>query len=348
MFEFKNKIFSTPHGDIKTPVFMPVGTNASVKSLSPEDLDSIGTQIILANNYHLFLQPGSKNIAKLGGIHKFMNWPKPLLTDSGGFQVFSLGQQKSGLIKITDDGIKFKSHLDGSDYFWTPEDTIKSQVLIGADIIMPLDVCTPDKASYEEAKKALQLTHLWLARCKTEWQQHDPSKQALFGIIQGGSHKDLRIESAKFVVDQDLPGIAVGGETIGYNMDGTEEVMSWIEELLPKDKPRYAMGLGLRPSDLVRAVKIGFDMFDCVAPTRLARNGALYVNSHIDPGERIDIVKSVYKLDQNPIDPDCDCPTCQKYTRAYLHHLFKTRELLYFRLASMHNLRFMIRTIKIS
>lgn len=334
MFSFNKKtgIITTGHGQIQTPVFMPVGTNATVKSLSPEDLASIGAQIILANNYHLFLRPGSENIQKLGGIHKFMNWNKPVLTDSGGFQVWSLKG------KYSDDGVEFKSNIDGKSFFWTPEDAIKSQIQIGSDIIMALDVCTPDKASHVETKKAMNITHDWLKRCKKV-----AGDTTLFGIIQGGLHKNLRIESAKFVVDQNLPGIAVGGETIGYNMDGTEEVMSWIKDLLPKDKPIYAMGLGLRPSDLVRAVKAGFDMFDCVAPTRLARNGALY--SSDSPTERIDISKSIYALDENPIDNCCDCPTCKTYSRAYLHHLFKCKELLFYRLASMHNLRVMIRTV---
>lgn len=354
MFEFKvteklsergrKGIFTTPHGEIHTPVFMPVGTNATVKSLSPADLESIGAQIILSNNYHLFLRPGSDIINQLGGIHRFMNWPKAILTDSGGFQAWSLGEKKAGLVNITDAGISFKSHLDGSSHFWSPQDAIKSQLLIGADIIMALDHCTSDEASFSEAQDALVRTHTWLSRCKAEWLTGDPHTQALFGIVQGSLHRDLRRESAEFIVDQDLPGIAVGGETIGYNMEGTEQVMDWIEDLLPQDKPRYAMGLGLRPSDLVRAIKAGFDMFDCVAPTRLARNGALYVSPEISSNERIDISKSKFELDQNPPDPACDCSTCLNFTRAYLHHLFKSRELLYYRLSSLHNLRFMIRT----
>ena len=322
-------IIKTKHGDIQTPVFMPVGTNATVKSLSPEDLKEIGSQIILANNYHLFLRPGSENVESMGGIHQFMNWDKPILTDSGGFQVWSLGA------KYNEEGVKFQN------IFWTPEDAIQSQLKIGADIIMAFDICTPDEASHSETKKAMQITHDWLVRCKTA------AKDAtLFGIIQGAMHKDLRRDSAKFVVDQDLPGIAVGGETIGYNMDGTEEVMSWISDILPKDKPKYAMGLGSKPSDIKRAIKAGFDMFDCVAPTRLARHGALY--NCESKTEMIDISKSIYKLDKNPIDPLCDCSTCKNYTRAYLHHLFKCRELLFYRLASIHNLRVMIRTASLS
>lgn len=348
MFSFDRKtgIIKTSHGNIQTPVFMPVGTNATVKSLSPEDLESIGAQIILANNYHLFLRPGSANIQKLGGVHKFMNWNRPILTDSGGFQIYSLGEKHDdtiaddiNLIETSDEGVQFKSHIDGSLHFWTPEQAMESQYQIGADIVMALDVCTLDKATKSQAKEALDRTNKWLTRCK----KYLHGNQSLFGIIQGGMHKDLRMDSAKFVVDLDLPGIAVGGETIGYNMDGTEEVMSWIRDLLPKDKPIYAMGLGLRPSDLVRAVKAGFDMFDCVAPTRLARNGALY--NHESPTERIDISKSIYALDENPIDNCCDCPTCKTYSRAYLHHLFKCKELLFYRLASMHNLRVMIRTV---
>lgn len=337
-------ILTTPHGDIRTPVFMPVGTNATVKSLSPTDLESIGAQIILANNYHLYLRPGSQNVAALGGIHKFMAWDKPVLTDSGGFQIFSLAKS---LVKTSPDGISFKSHLDGSSHFWTPEDAIASQELIGADIIMPLDICTPDASSHSEAKMSLDITQDWLVRCKAEWQKtrrSPPSPQALFGIIQGGLHKNLRREAAKFIANLDLPGIAVGGETIGYNMSGTAQVADWMMDLLPADKPRYAMGVGLVPSDLARAVSMGFDMFDCVAPTRLARNGTLYSSG--SPTEKIDISKSQFKLDANPIDSACDCPTCQKFTRAYLHHLFKSRELLYYRLASLHNLRTMIRTLE--
>lgn len=344
MFEFKNKIFSTPHGNIQTPVFMPVGTNATVKSLTPTDLESVGAQIILANNYHLFLRPGSDNVAKLGGIHKFMGWQHPILTDSGGFQVWSLGQSKSGLIKITDDGIKFKSHLDGKDYFWTPEAAIASEIKIGADIIMPLDVCTRTE-DHAEAKRWTDLTHKWLVRCKKTLGKS--KNQALFGIIQGAMFKDLRRESAQFIVDQDLPGIALGGEMLEDNsINRIPEVMDWIRDILPKNKPVYAMGIGLRPSEFAPVVAAGVNMFDCVAPTRMARNGALYVNPDIDPREHIDISTSQFALDQKPIDPSCNCNTCQKYTRAYLHHLFKCKELLFYSLASIHNLRFMLRTVE--
>lgn len=351
MFEFKitgqlakrgrTGVITTPHGEISTPVFMPVGTNASVKSLSPEDLESIGAQIILANNYHLYLRPGSDTVASLGGVHQFMGWRRPVLTDSGGFQVWSLGNK---LVNVGDDGITFRSHIDGSSHFWSPEDAIISETKIGADIIMAFDQCTSDSASRFEAQTALSRTHDWLIRSKQAWTT--PDSQALIGIIQGGYHKDLRREAAKFVTEQDLPGIAIGGETIGYEMDKTEEILDWIYEILPENKPRYTMGVGLRPSDLGRVVAAGVDMFDCVAPTRLARNGALYVSTDISENERIDIGKTEYRLDQNPIDPKCDCPTCHTFTRAYLHHLFKSKELLFYRLASMHNLRVMIKTVQ--
>lgn len=348
--------FSTPHGIIHTPVFMPVGTAATVKSLSPDDLETVGAQIILANNYHLYLRPGSDRISQLGGIHEFMNWPHPVLTDSGGFQIWSLGQEKAGLIKISEDGISFKSHLDGSTHVWSPETAIMSQIKIGADIIMAFDQCTSDQAPKKEAEAAMLLTHKWLERSIATWKSASAS-QALFGIIQGAMHEDLRRRSAECIVSHDLPGIAVGGETIGYNMEGTETVMTWIEHLLPPDKPRYAMGLGLRPSDIVRAILAGFDMFDCVGPTRLARNGALYTGQVVwsegiprfessSPTERIDIAHSRYADDISPIDPGCDCYTCSSFSRAYLHHLFRSKELLYYRLASIHNLRMMIKTAR--
>lgn len=374
MFEFKigKKLlgrgrtgeFTTPHGILKTPVFMPVGTHASVKSVPPDDLTKIGAEIILANNYHLFLRPGSDVIAHLGGLHAFMNWNKPILTDSGGFQVWSLGQRRTGhkhlfsnLTTIKDDGVEFRSHLDGSTNFLSPEIAIQSQVKLGADIIMAFDQCTSDVAGKDEARKALSLTNDWLLRSASEWRQHDPEKQALFGIIQGALHEDLRREATQFVVDQDLPGIAIGGETIGYNMTGTKQVLDWIDDLIPEDKPRYTMGLGLKPSDVLTAITLGIDMFDCVAPTRLARNGALYTG-HVTikndefcfesdyPNERINIGNHEFETDSRPIDKDCDCSTCKSFTRAYLHHLYKSKELLYNTLASIHNLRMMIKTVQ--
>lgn len=367
MFDFKvtgkllgrgrTGVFSTPHGDLATPVFMPVGTHASVKSVNPRELEEIGAQIILANNYHLFLRPGSDVIAKLGGLHAFMNWDKPILTDSGGFQVWSLGQEKAGLARVKEDGVEFRSHLDGSINFLSPEIAIDSEVKLGADIIMAFDQCTSDTAKKDAARTALELTNTWLLRSVKEWQRHGTEKQALFGIIQGALHEDLRREAAQFVVSKNLPGIAIGGETIGYNMTGTKQVLDWIAETLPENKPRYTMGLGLKPSDVLTAISLGIDMFDCVAPTRLARNGALYTGKVISknsayrfesnyPNERINIGNKEFATAGGPIDENCDCPTCKNFSRAYLHHLFRSKELLYYSLASVHNLRLMIRTVE--
>jgi queuine tRNA-ribosyltransferase len=365
MFDFKvtgklsgngrRGILTTPHGDIQTPVFMPVGTNATVKSVPKELLESTKPQIILANNYHLYLR-GREAIKSFGGIHEFMNWQKPVLTDSGGFQVFSLNQNNS-LVNISDEGVGFTSHIDGSKHFFTPELATQSQIDIGADIIMAFDECTRDKSTEIEAVGSLNRTKAWLDRCITYLDQNGNGNQTLFGIIQGAMHKNLRLESAEHVISKNLSGIAIGGETIGYNMDGTEEVMSWLTPVLPADKPRYTMGLGLRPSDLLRAIEAGSDMFDCVAPTRLARNGALYTGKVIFAGghlkfeseqstERISIAKSIYQKDQSPIDPNCDCYTCKNYSRAYIHHLYKCDELLYNTLASIHNIRMMIKTVE--
>ena len=364
MFEFKITgklaagrgrcgVFSTPHGDLNTPIFMPVGTHASVKSVNPAELATIKAQIILANNYHLFLRPGSDVIARLGGLHAFMNWDKPILTDSGGFQVWSLGK----LAKVKNDGVEFRSHLDGSVNFLSPETAIDSQIKLGADIIMAFDQCTSDTAKKDEARAALELTNNWLLRSIKEWRKHDTEKQALFGIIQGALHEDLRREAVQFVAAQNLPGIAIGGETIGYNMSGTKQVIDWIADYLPENKPRYTMGLGLKPSDVLTAISLGIDMFDCVAPTRLARNGALYTGKVViknkeyffeseSPNERINIGNKEFAGDAGPIDENCDCPTCRNFSRAYLHHLFRSKELLYYSLASVHNLRMMIKAVE--
>src|SRR3989338_2866159 len=286
---------------------MPVGTAATVKSLSRQDLEEIGAQIILANNYHLYLRPGSANVKKLGGIHKFMNWPHPILTDSGGFQVQSLKP------KITDAGVEFKSHIDGSSQFLSPETATKSQIDIGADIIMAFDHSVPPGATRSYAKQATDRTHKWLVKCKKVWLEslstsHLALSTVLFGIIQGGEYEDLRRDSAKFVVEQNLPGIAIGGAVIGSNAKQTAETIASVKDLLPKNKPLYAMGVGVRPSDLKSVFAAGADMCDCVAPTRLARCGLLY--NLESKNERIDISKSKFKLDKNPIDNSCDCPTC--------------------------------------
>ncbi len=358
--------FSTPHGVVNTPIFMPVGTAATVKALDSQDVEKTQAQIILANTYHLYLRPGMADLVAAGGIHQFMKWNKPMLSDSGGFQVFSLGlqrEQKEGgasSVKMTEDGVEFTSHLDGSKHFFSPEKAIEIQQQIGTDIIMAFDECTPDAADVEYARQALDRTHRWAERCVTAWEKTERLNeygryQALFGIVQGGMHPELRKESAQFMAKLPFDGIAVGGETIGYNMAGSAEVMGWIESLLPQDKPRYAMGLGRDPQDLIEAVLMGFDMFDCVGPTRLARNGALYMGELAVEGERptfksefekarLNIGRSEYKTDQSVIQPGCDCYTCtSSYSRAYLHHLYKTQELSYYRLASIHNVRSMIR-----
>ncbi|OGD62551.1 hypothetical protein A2160_05900 [Candidatus Beckwithbacteria bacterium RBG_13_42_9] len=370
-------IINTAHGQIKTPCFMPVGTQASVKALDPEDLRKINAQIILGNTYHLFLRPGEKLIEKSGGLHRFMNWTGPILTDSGGFQVLSLSKVRSKevglndepeikLSQINEDGVQFRSHIDGRWHFINPEKSIQIQKSLGADIIMAFDEADPSSdKSY--ARKGMERTHRWLRRSKKEWRRqkyfcsdesiHQYKKNALFGIIQGGKYKDLRQESAKFVANQDLPGIAVGGASIGSSPEETAQVLSWVKEYLPLGKPVYTMGVGVKPSDLVSVIQAGADIFDCVAPTRLARTGYLYhgflqLSKNIDKvnfvsefaHERLDISKSLFKNDAHPILQDCDCYTCRSgFSRAYLHHLFKCRELLYYRLASIHNLRVMIR-----
>lgn len=351
-------VFKTAHGEVETPIFMPVGTQGTVKALDTADIVATQAQIILGNTYHLYLRPGMDRLQQLGGLHAFMGWSGPILTDSGGFQVFSLGDRAT----ITDTGVEFRSHLDGSRHFFTPESSIATQAKIGADIIMAFDECTPDAATAEYARQALDRTHRWAAQSKSAWDAQGRVSaygdyQALFGIVQGVMHQDLRIESAEYMVKLGFDGYAVGGETIGYNRAGTAQVMEWIEHILPSDAPRYAMGVGLDPEDIVQAVLLGFDMFDCVAPTRLARNGALYhgklnyelAESRVAfesefPKGRLSIGRQEMATDQAVIQPGCDCYTCQSgYSRAYLHHLYKTQELSYYRLASIHNVRFMVR-----
>lgn len=345
-------IIHTDHGDIETPCFMPVGTQATVKTLDQTDLQNLQAPIILGNTYHLHLRPGENLIAEQGGLHKFMNWPHPILTDSGGFQVFSLGLQKQekgqgGLVEIDDDGVTFKSHLDGSAHRFTPESAIQIQHKIGADIIMAFDECTPDSASTEYAQMAMHRTHDWAKRCLDEHKrlQNQPNnyRQFLFGIIQGGQHQPLRTTSAQIISAMDFDGIAIGGESIGYNMEITEKILNWLKPILPKNKPRYTMGVGLNPKDLLKVVALGADMFDCVAPTRLARHGMLYVNN--DEG-RLNISNAKYTNDLSPIDPNCQCPTCKNYTRSYLHHLFSANEMTGLRLASIHNTYYMINLMR--
>jgi len=359
-------VIKTERGEIKTPAFMPVGTVASIKSLDTADIEQTNPDIILANTYHLYLRPGMERLTQLGGVHQFMQWKKPMLTDSGGFQVFSLGQQMAGksgaapLAKITDEGVTFKSHLDGTTHFFSPEIAIQIQRQIGADIIMAFDECTPDKATDVYAASALERTHQWAQQCIDEWEKnnrlsHYGKYQALFGIVQGAMHKEMRQKSAQFMSELPFDGVAIGGETVGYNMAGTVDVLDWVTPFIPDHKPRYTMGLGRDPQDLVTAFLNGVDMCDCVGPTRLARNGALYFGELVEKNGAIEFVSEYskgrlqignqrYALDTQVIQPGCDCYTCKSgYTRAYLHHLFKLSELTYYRLVSIHNVRFMVR-----
>lgn len=364
-FEFKLKassgkaragVMKTPHGDVKTPVFMTVGTKASVKSLDGEDLDEVGAPIILANNYHLYLRPGLKVIKKVGGVHKLMNWSKPMLTDSGGFQVFSLDKTQGGPgVKIDSKGVEFRSHLDGSLHKFTPQVAVESQRVIGADIIMVLDQCAEDKASKSTHKLAIKRTLDWSKQALEFWQDHKKisaygNYQALFAIVQGGRHLDLRKSAAEDLIQLPFDGYAVGGETVGYNMKESRKIMTFMSDVLPKNKPRYAMGLGRDPQDIIDAVMAGFDMFDCVGPTRLARNGALFhgelvvkngkpkFDSKFDKA-RLRIGSKKYATDLSPIQKNCGCPTCTAgYSRAYLYHLYKQKELSYYRFATRHNL----------
>ncbi|MBT4120967.1 MAG: tRNA guanosine(34) transglycosylase Tgt [Candidatus Magasanikbacteria bacterium] len=349
-------IIHTDHGDIETPEFMPVGTQATVKTLDSLDLEKLNAQIILGNTYHLHLRPGEDLIAKFGGLHKFMNWDKPILTDSGGFQVFSLGLQKEAkgqgsLTKIDDEGVSFRSHIDGSKHRFTPESAIETQHKIGADIIMAFDECTPDDADEKYTKKAMDRTHDWAKRCITKHEQlnqpsNKPYKQFLFGIIQGANHKELRKESAEAISSMSFDGIAIGGESIGYNMKATKKILDWVNPIIPEDKPHYTMGVGHSPKDLFEVVERGVDMFDCVSPTRVARNGRLFVHKKINKDLHINILNTRYKKDLSPLDSECACQTCTNHSRAYLHHLFKAGELTAYRLATIHNLHFLLSLMK--
>ena len=325
-------VLTTPHGTIETPVFMPVGTQATVKSVSPEELEALGASIILGNTYHLYLRPGAELIEKFGGLHRFMGWNGALLTDSGGFQVFSLSHNR----KIDDDGVTFKSHIDGSTHRFTPESVIQTEEQLGADIIMVLDECTPYPSSHEYNRLALERTHAWAERCL---KAHSRTDQALFAIVQGGTYHDLREESARALASLDFPGYAIGGLSVGESKEEMHANLEVTVPLLPGSKPRYLMGVG-SPEDLVECVARGIDMFDCVLPTRVARNGAL-----LTPEGRLPIKSARYALADRPIEPDCDCYTCKHVTLGYLQHLFRAKELLAYRLNSIHNLRFMTRIV---
>lgn len=353
----------TLHGKVNTPVFMPPGTLATVKALGSDDLEKIGFEIILVNTLHLHLQPGEDLIAKFNGVHNFMNWQKAILSDSGGFQAWSLGQSRGigkSFSKITDEGVKFFSPTDGSEHFFTPEKAIEIQHKLGVDIIMAFDECGPDTDDYEYAKKVVERTSKWAERSLKRHQElckETNRKPLLFGIIQGGGFEDLRKKSAKFIISLPFDGIAIGGESVGYNMPKTLEIIDWIKEYLPEDKPRYTMGLGLNPQDMILAIEKGIDMFDCVGPARLARHGELYNGKIIKndngfkfdsefPNGRLRIANNQYSEDKLPIDENCDCYTCQNFSRAYLRHLFVAKELLYYRLTTIHNLRFIKKMIE--
>lgn len=324
----------TPHGVIETPIFMPVGTRATVKAMTPEELKDLGAQIILGNTYHLYLKPGHELIREAGGLHKFMNWDRPILTDSGGFQVFSLGD----LRKISEKGVEFRSHIDGSKHFISPEKSIEIQNALGSDIIMAFDECAPYPSDWDYVKKSLERTTRWAKRCKEA--NANPDTQALFGIVQGGMFRDLREQSAKEIIDLDFPGYAVGGLSVGEPSELMCEMLDYTVPLLPREKPRYLMGVG-SPDYLFEAVIIGIDMADCVLPTRIARNGTV-LTSH----GKLVIRNAKYSKDFTSLDPECDCYTCKNYSRAYIRHLFNVNEILGSRLATIHNLYFLIKLME--
>ncbi len=317
----------TSHGEIQTPIFMPVGTQGTVKALTPETLQDMGAQIILSNTYHLYLRPGHKLVAGFGGLHRFMNWPGPILTDSGGYQVFSLGD----LRKITEEGVTFKSHIDGSMHFFTPEKAIEIQRALGTDIMMILDECTPYPATAQEARISLERTLRWAKRCKETGREGDG---ALFGIVQGGMHTPLRKYSVEGLLDIGFDGYALGGLSVGEPKDLMYGITKETTPLLPENRPRYLMGVGT-PADIVTCVGYGIDMFDCVMPTRCARNGLLFTNQ-----EKLVIKHARYREDHEPIDSLCDCYTCRNYSRAYLRHLYMAGEILAMILNTIHNVRF--------
>ena len=322
-------IVHTPHGDIQTPVFMPVGTQATVKSMTPEELKEVGAQIILANTYHLFLRPGHELIKEAGGLHEFMHWDRPILTDSGGFQVFSLGALRT----ISEEGVEFRSHLDGSKQFLSPEKAMEVENALGADIIMAFDECCPYPSTYEYTKKSMERTTRWAKRCKEAHNRKE--EQGLFGIIQGGFYKDLRKQSAEDLIKLDFPGYAIGGISVGEPKEEFLDILNYTAPLMPENKPRYLMGVGT-PDYLVEAAIAGIDMCDCVIPTRLARHGTAFTSKG-----KIVVRNASYERDFNPLDDECDCYTCKNYTRAYIRHLVKTNEILGIRLLSIHNIKFL-------
>lgn len=324
---------NTPHGPIETPVFMPVGTAGTVKAMKPEEVRDMGAQIILGNTYHLYLRPGHEVVKAAGGLHKFMNWERAILTDSGGFQVFSLGAMR----KISEEGVEFRSHIDGSKHMLSPEKSMEIQNALRSDIMMAFDECAPYPADRNYVKNSLERTTRWLKRCK-EYHKNT-EQQSLFGIMQGGMYKDLRKQSAEEIVELDLPGYAIGGLSVGEPKEIMYEVMDDCVDYLPADKPRYLMGVG-SPDCLFEGVERGIDMFDCVLPTRIARHGMAMTSQG-----RVNIKNAKYERDFTPLDPNCDCYTCRNYSKAYLRHLFKSDEILSSMLMTTHNLHFLVNTM---
>src|SRR5205809_2454380 len=322
----------TAHGNIQTPIFMPVGTQATVKSVSPEELREAGAAIILANTYHLMLRPGSQLIAGFGGLHQFMHWDDPILTDSGGFQVFSLGH----LRKLSEEGVAFKSHLDGSAHLLTPESVMQIEYELGADIILPLDICAAFPCTYDVAKETMERTHRWAERACIAKEGYQ-SNQTLFGIVQGAFEPELRRQSAHFIGSLPFPGVSIGGLSVGEPKVEMWDLLKYVTAELPKGKPRHLLGVG-SPEDLVIGVGLGMDMFDCALPTRVARHGGLFTRYG-----RINIKSARYRTEHKAIEEGCDCYTCRNYSAAYVHHLARTEEQLYYRLGSIHNIRFMLR-----
>jgi queuine tRNA-ribosyltransferase len=325
-------VFHTPHGDLETPVFAPVGTQATVKTLTPTQLEQLGASLVLSNTYHLYLRPGDELVARLGGLHEFMQWPHPMLTDSGGFQVFSLAQTR----KIDDDGVTFKSHIDGSTHRFTPEKSIQIQENLGADIIMAFDECS-DPNDHAYSKIAMERTHRWAERSLASRKRDD---QALFGIIQGGVNPDLRAASANYIAAMPFPGIAIGGLSVGETKAEMHTMLDVVTPLLPETKPRYLMGVGT-PEDLINGIARGIDIFDCVLPTRLARHNAAFSSEG-----RLNLMNLAFAEDQRPIQEACTCYTCKTFTRAYLRHLIVAKELLAGTLLSIHNLHSLIQLVR--
>lgn len=334
--------FTTPHGDIKTPVFMPCGTKATVKTLAPNEVKAAGCQILLGNTYHLHMRPGSELIAKHGGLHNFMKWDGPILTDSGGFQVFSLGRTENNKPKITDDGVEFYSHVDGSKHFFNPDRAIEVQRNLGADIIMAFDECAPGDSSHSYAKQAMERTHKWAVQSVDAFKKYcDPAMQTIFPIVQGVIYPDLREESAKFIAGLGTAGIAIGGLSVGESKENMYGMIEVVIPHLPENKPRYLMGVG-SPEDLIEGIYRGVDMFDCVLATRIARHGAFWTKHG-----RMNIINSKYRSDFEVLEVGCDCQSCvEGYSAAYIAHLIREKEVYGMRLLSIHNLRFLFRLME--